>query len=421
MTATRTSTPPAALPARRRWNPRILRLAVPVGVVIALVAVTLTAHLIQQTDHTDAAFLSPTSRAGIGAATLADRLTRRGVVIDRRTDTPAALRAASSGDVTLFIPAPDLVWPNYLGRLPGLPPSTHVVLVAPGPAQIGQTGLAVTTAGHRWAAAAPDPGCDQPWATGPAAARRWAYVALAGGRFSCYDGGVVEAAGLGASVTFVGASDAFRNDRLDEHANAAFATGLLARSGKVVWLDLHKKERPPPGPNPDPDADPLPTTQGPVSGPGEPADPDDPPPDDNQASGPTIFDAFPPALWASLTLLAVAAIALAAASARRVGAPVAEPLPVRVRAAETVRGLGGLYRRAGADDASLATIQAAARRRLAEHFGLPPDSTAADLAAYLPGIPPEQVERLLGDPQQDLATTAEAVQNLVRHVKGNVT
>jgi len=154
-----------------------------------------------------------------------------------------------------------------------------------------------------------------------------------------------------------------------------------------------------------------------VAGPDQPGDPG---PDD-ESNPPSIWDAFPPTVWATVALLAVAALALAGASARRVGAPVAEPLPVRVRAAETVRGLGGLYRRARADDAALARIQAAARRRLTEHFGLPPDTPLPDLAARIPGVPPEQVERLLGDPDQDLATTAEAVQNLVRHVKGNVT
>ena len=46
---------------------------------------------------------------------------------------------------------------------------------------------------------------------------------------------------------------------------------------------------------------------------------------------------------------------------------------------------------------------------------LGPDPLRADWDAD------ETVRRLLGDPELDLATTAEAVQNLVRHVKGNVT
>jgi hypothetical protein len=403
----------ATLRRSRRW----LRWAGPLGVAVALIVISVTAHVIQNDDPTDGAFLSPTSHEDIGAGGLADRLTRRGVAIERVTSTPAALSAASSGDVTLFIPAPGLVYPFYLGQLSALPRTSRVVLVAPGPAPVSYTGLDVAAGGPRWAAAAPAAGCTQPWATGPAAVLRRRYAPIDGAVFGCYRGGVVEAGRGGAPVTFVGASDPFRNDRLDEHANAAVAVGLLARTRRVVWLDLHERERPPPGPNFDPDADPQPPTHGPVAGPDQPGDPGPA----EQPNPPSIWDAFPPAVWATLALLAVAALALAAASARRVGAPIAEPLPVRVRAAETVRGLGGLYRRARADDAALARIQAAARRRLTEHFGLPPDAPLPEIAARIPGVPPEQLERLLGDPELDLATTAEAVQNLVRHVKGNVT
>lgn len=409
-----TITPATITPATRR---RRLRLVVPWSIAVALIAITVTAHVVQSDDPTDAAFLSPTSHDGIGAGTLADRLTQRGVSIDRQTSTPAALSAAASGDVTLFIPAPSLVYGSYLTALSGLPPTTRVVLVAPGPAQVSNTDLNVAVGGPRWAAAAPAPGCTQSWATGPAAVLRWRYRPPAGGGFDCYGGGVVETGRAGVAVTFVGAADPFRNDRLDERANAAVAVGLLSRSHRVVWLDLHQRERPPPGPNYDPDAPPQPTAQGPVPGDDAPANP-------GRAANrppPSIWDTFPARVWATLGLLAIAALALAGASARRVGAPVAEPLPVRVHAAETVRGLGGLYRRARADDASLARIQAAARRRLTEHFGLPPDSPVEEISARIPGVPPEQVARLLTDPDLDLAGTAEAVQNLVRHVKGNVT
>ena len=100
-----------------------------------------------------------------------------------------------------------------------------------------------------------------------------------------------------------------------------------------------------------------------------------------------------------------------------------EPLPVRVRAAETVRGLGGLYRRARARDTSLATLQGAAVRRLADHFGMPPDSSTADVAervAAYTGRPVDEVRAVLGaatkDTDRELAEAATAVQNLVRYV-----
>jgi hypothetical protein len=132
-------------------------------------------------------------------------------------------------------------------------------------------------------------------------------------------------------------------------------------------------------------------------------------------------------VWATVLLLLLAGIALAAASARRLGAPVVEPLPVQVRAAETVRGLGGLYRRARARDTSLATVQAAAVRRLAEHFAMPADSAVADVAdrvAHETGQPADEVRAVLGGAAEmtdrELARAATAVQNLVRDVTRQV-
>jgi hypothetical protein len=219
----------------------------------------------------------------------------------------------------------------------------------------------------------------------------------------------------------------FRNDRAGEHDNAAVAAALLARDSRVVWLDLHEREQPPPiedqarpstaGP-PEDDATLEPDNPDPTSDPDDQAG-DDPQgqPHDADGGAPDRPDIFPPAVWATLALLALAAVALAAASARRLGAPVAEPLPVRVRAAETVRGLGGLYRRARADEASLATIQAAARRRLAAHFGCPPDQVV-ERAAAAAGRSPAEIGHLLTVTidDGDVAATAAAVQDLVRYI-----
>jgi hypothetical protein len=77
-------------------------------------------------------------------------------------------------------------------------------------------------------------------------------------------------------------------------------------------------------------------------------------------------------------LLALAVVLLALARARRLGAPVTEPLPVAVRATETVTGRGRLYQRAKARTPALRTLQAAARERLNRMLDLP---TGADRAA----------------------------------------
>ncbi|HET6531588.1 MAG TPA: DUF4350 domain-containing protein [Actinoplanes sp.] len=415
---------------------RRLRFAVPPAVVLALVTFTLIVHGIEQPDPDRPSFLSPVSSAGDGADRLAARLAARGVTVDRRTSTPEAVAAVVGGnDATLFITTPQLVHADYLRRLATIPPSTRVVLVAPTAEALARLSTGVSLAGPRWTAAAAEPGCAEPFATAPAAVLRWRFAPTGAERFRCYADAVVELESGGPPLTLVGATDPFRNDRLDEHGNAGFAVGLLARSPRVVWLDLHEREQPPPRveePVEEPRGEPEPVPRETGSGDdisgesgeqgtdrGRPEEPAEEP----DAAPPPVTDAFPPAFWATVLIIAVALVALALAAARRLGTPVPEPLPTRVRAAETVRGLGGLYRRAHARDASLATVQAAAVRRLARHFGRPPESSVDDVAQRVAGHtgqPPGEIRVLLGggveDTDEDLAVKAAAVQRLVRQV-----
>jgi hypothetical protein len=424
---------------RRRW----LRAALPLFAVLALIAVTVTVHLLQQPDPTDKSFLSPTSTAGDGAERLAARLTAAGVRVDRRTGTLNALSAATGGaPATVLITTPGLVYPDYLAQLRNLPSGSRAVLIAPDRRAVSSTGLDADQTGPRWTAAAPAAGCPAPYAVGPAAVLRWRYSSTSGGTASCYGGGVLETAVDGVTITLVGAADAFRNDRAGEHDNQAFATGLLTRTTRVIWLDLHKHEEPPPvtreprptGPKTteptessggDSSSDDGQTT----SGGGQRGDQGDGGDSGGSSDGGSplgssaLGRAFPPAFWATILLVLLAGLALAAASARRLGTPVAEPLPVRVRAAETVRGLGGLYRRARARDTSLATVQAAAVRRLAQHFGMLADSSMGDVAervAAYTGQPVEDVRSVLGGAAEktdrELALAATTVQSLVRWV-----
>ncbi len=430
----------------RRW----VRFALPLAVVAGLATVTGVAHVVQQPDPTDASFLSPTSDAGDGARQLADDLVSDGVrVAVRRHSAEAIADATAGGPVTVFVTTPELVHPEYLDRLTSLPAQVRVVLVAPGPKDLAAAGLDISVQGPRWTAAAPQPGCSTDFASaaGPAAVYRWRYGASSYPAVRCYEDGLVELRTDRAALTLVGAADPFRNDRVDEHGNRALARGLLGRSPALIWLDLHERE---PGPDDDTGQPTEPgerdsgqgTGDGDGSGDrGEPGDqqedpagdpPDGGPGEDEtaQGGGNAVTDsplarAFPPAVWATLALLALAALALAAASARRLGAPVAEPLPVRVRAAETVRGLGGLYRRAGARSTSLATLQSAARVRLAEHYGLPADVPADEVAervAVTVGRPVVDVRHLLSgaveDSDEELTRAATTVQNLVRFVTG---
>jgi hypothetical protein len=411
---------------RRRW----LRAVTPLAVVVALIAYTITVHVMQQPDPTDRSFLSPTSSAGDGSDLLTQQLSAAGVRVERQTTTPAALVAASTGSpATVLVTTPGLVYPDYLAVLTQLPAGSRIVLVAPDARVIDAVGISAERAGPRWTAAAPAAGCAADIAAGPAAVLRWRYQAKNGNQQRCYDGGVLVTAVNDTTVTLVGAPDAFRNDRADEHANQAFAVGLLSHGARVVWLDLHEHEPPPPGV----DEQEQPVQAAPRATQNDPGD--DQPGDgrDSQDGGTpsaasALSQAFPPAVWATILLLLLAGVAFAAASARRLGAPVAEPLPVRVRAAETVRGLGGLYRRARARDTSLATLQAAAVRRLADHFGLPPESGTAEVAervAAYTGQPMDEVRAVLGAAHEgtdrELAAAALAVQRLEQMIdEGNV-
>ncbi|AGZ39997.1 DUF4350 domain-containing protein [Actinoplanes friuliensis] len=426
----------------RRW----MRFALPFVVVAGLATLTGIVHAVEQSDPTDASFLSPTSDEGEGARRLADSLARDGVDIDVRSSTADALTAAGAGGpATVFVTTPGLVNPSYLDQFQSLPPEVRVVLVAPGAEQVRRAGLTIPVGGPRWTAAAPQPGCSTDYATaaGPAAALRLAYDPGGYRAVRCYQDGLVEIQTPRARMTLIGASDPFRNDRADEHGNHTLAVGLLGRAPRVIWLDLHERESdpaptatPPPAPTRDDQSgtDESEPREGEEDEAGEPTDGPSGEPEDGQAAengggnavtGSPLAQAFPPAVWATLALLALAALALAAASARRLGAPVAEPLPVRVRAAETVRGLGGLYRRAGARSTSLATVQNAARLRLTEHFGMPPDSPVDEVAERVAAVtrqPVAEVRHVLGagveDSDEELARAATTVQNLVRYVTG---
>jgi len=434
----------------RRW----LRFALPLAVVAGLATMTGVAHVVQQPDPTDASFLSPTSDAGDGARQLADDLVGDGVRVDVRRHSAEAITAAlAGGSSTIFVTTPGLVHPSYLDRMTSLPADVRVVLVAPGTTELASAGLDIGALGPRWTATAPRPGCAADFATaaGPAAVQRWRYDVGAYEAVRCYGDGLVEFRTSRVAMTLVGAADPFRNDRAGEHGNRTLAHGLLARTPTVIWLDLHEREPAPDdgtgrtGPDQSDsggesdyeggDGDDRGGARGGEDSPeqqptGDPGSGRQGEGDSAQGGGNAVTDsplarAFPPAVWATLALLALAALALAAASARRLGAPVAEPLPVRVRAAETVRGLGGLYRRAGARSTSLATLQGAARLRLAEHYGLsadvPADEVVERVAATV-GQPVLEVRQMLSggveDSDEELARAATTVQNLVRYVTG---
>jgi hypothetical protein len=137
----------------------------------------------------------------------------------------------------------------------------------------------------------------------------------------------------GRAVTLLGNSDPLTIDRLDDEGNAALALGLLGARAHLVWY--------------------LPT-------------PGDLPASEQRS----LYDLLPDALWWALLQFLIAVLLLALWRARRLGAVVPEPLPVVVRATETVEGRGRLYRRSGARDKAAAALRLATLRRLEPALGL---------------------------------------------------
>jgi hypothetical protein len=109
--------------------------------------------------------------------------------------------------------------------------------------------------------------------------------------------------------------------------------------------------------------------------------------------------------------------------ARRLGPVVTEPLPVVVRAAETVEGRARLYRRAGAADHAAFALRQAARDRLVPRLGLPrdaaPDAVVAALVERTGRAGQAVWELLYGPPPRtdaDLVRLADALDALEKEI-----
>ena len=129
-----------------------------------------------------------------------------------------------------------------------------------------------------------------------------------------------------------GAGEALTNDQVLRADNAAVALRLLGQDDELVWY--------------------VPTY-------------DDLAGDDETGLGPLLPRWIEPGLW----LVLVAAVVLVIWRARRLGPLATEPLPVVVKAIETTRSRGRLYRRAG--------DRGARRRRAARRRPAPGRRTAA--------------------------------------------
>jgi hypothetical protein len=282
------------------------------------------------------------------------------------------------------------------------------VLVAPSNFQLLVTGFPVTPGQRRWAADDRQPGCTVPEAV--AAGRATALH----GRFAvddpgqaCYDGGLVRTRVAAPEVFLVGATDPFRNGRIDEHGNAALAVGLLAARDRVIWVGA------------------LPLPEGGIDLPEFQSPERQERLRDRSCGWACLFVDYPEPVQVALALAALLALLLALARARRLGPPVSEPLPVAVPAAEVVAGRGRLYQRTEGRGVALGALRTAALSRIILGLGLPPapppePATVIRAAAARTGLPPERVRHILYGPapdtDEDLMNAVAALDALVAAV-----
>jgi hypothetical protein len=350
------SVSPTARDVWRRWRlPLALAAVIGVGaIVIALL----------QPSPAVTGYLDPSGTGTTGAHAIADILAGRGDTVTRAA-TPAAAESAVSAargpgqrGVTLVVTSPGLLSARDLGGLARV--RADLVLIGPDRAALAALAPRVGLVGP-----APvltlAPGC------GLSAARLAGTADLGGAQLNlpqqatpgrhravaalCYPTGgypsLVRYTAAGRVITVLGSGNALTNGSLAHLGNAALALNLLGSHTRIVWLV-------------------------PSAGPGAGL------PASGQKS---VLSLIPLPAYLVTIQLGVAALLTALWRARRLGPLVPEPLPVVVRASETVEGHAGLYRSRRARGRAAAALRAAMLARTLPALGLSPDAQPGEVVA----------------------------------------
>ena len=320
-------------------------------------------------------YLSPNSSREIGSSILAEELSAEGIEVRRYTDANEGLRAAGNGS-TVFLPAPDYLTPEDLHLLDSLQYSdTTIVMVQPPQSMMVPLGVR-TDGGARIATKTVQSDCEGIAPAGAVQVGRQAYQPDTASPYAdslrlCYDG-YLAVQRVGAAVNIaVGSGDPFGNRRIDEVDNRRFAVELLNDHDRLIWIDVHALAKPPEPTAPSPSR---------WEDSGYSPEPVEIPYPDSFGTNP-LYDALPSWMWAGLVGLLIMMVLAALWRGRRLGPPVVEPLPVSVRAAETVHGRAMLYRRAGAYPQALRALRAGALHRIRAVVGLSSRTPEDDVVA----------------------------------------
>jgi hypothetical protein len=329
----------------RRWR-------APLGIILVILLGGALIALLQPSAH-QAGYLDPRDPGQFGTRALADLLAHRGEPVIEAGTVQSAEAAAQGGGVTLVITSPGLLSGSQLRRLAGV--NASLLLVEPVPAEVTALAPGAAVAGDAPVRPA-DPGCSLPAASlaGGADMGGEQLRSTAPGAWQCYpvDGrpSLVRYQTGGRTIALLGTGAPLTNQYLGEYGNAALALDLLDGSSRIVWLvpSLAPGGPPPGGPR-------------------------------------SLLSLIPRPAYLVTIQLAIAVVLAALWRMRRLGPLVAEPLPVIVRASETVEGHGRLYRSRRSRDRAAAVLRDAALNRITIRLALPrgagADAVCAAVAA----------------------------------------
>jgi hypothetical protein len=360
-----------------------------VVITIGLALVTVLAIIGRQADT---ASLDPRNTAPDGAHALSVLLGERGVSVTVAATTG---QLASTSSTTILISSPEKLSRDALHAVAAS--TSPVILIDPSLPALRAFGIAARPDAITPAAGAVNPSCTLPAAVAAGSAR------IAGDLYAapaattrCYvqqgDAALVQTARSNAAVTTIlGSPSTLSNARLGDDGDAALALGLLDNQA-VQFV-------------------PGALDAGPATG-----------------SHRGLINLLPSRLlWATLQVFIVLLV-VALWRGRRLGAPVVEPLPVVVRAAETVEGRGRLMHAARSRGLAAQSLRAAALRRISRalRLGSGDDQAAVvGLVAERTAMPASEVQAVLygGDPSDDaslvsLAQRLPSIETAVRQDGG---
>lgn len=330
--------------------------------------------------------MDPGATGPAGAHALVTLLRDRGVQVVIAGTVADVTAAARADTLVLMAETQHITGADQFDRLAHLP--GDLLLVAPDARAREALSPGVRKQLRR--AFTAEPGCDLPAANraGSVDLRGTETYAAAPGQsiISCYDGALVRYRAGDRTVTVVGDWAFMTNAGLPRDGNAALAMNLTGERPRLIWYAPQQIE-------------------GGTSG------------------AATIFDLIPQGVtwlvWQLCLALAVAALW----KGRRLGPLVSEPLPVVVRASETVKGLGRLYRAHRTRDRAAAALRSACLQRLTPRLGLGPATDPSALTAAVAhrmGTRPDWVWHTLFGPapssEADLVQLARALDDIERQV-----